>query len=163
MIDTAKKLGYQLVTVGDCLGDPPVNWYRDPATGEPKDARRASPPPPPPQRVPTTTTLSSSTSAPTPTRIPQTNFHLDPSPATSPGSGGQNSTASSSLSPTLSVPGSSTTAPGAISTTVPDVGGRRAVPPQNYFLASIFGHGGGNITPGLVLGWLGVWLFWVGV
>ncbi|KAK0609474.1 carbohydrate esterase family 4 protein, partial [Immersiella caudata] len=27
MIDTAKSLGYQLVTVGECLGDPPANWY----------------------------------------------------------------------------------------------------------------------------------------
>ncbi len=44
MIETARTLGYDLVTVGDCLGDPPVNWYRNPTTGQAKDARGASPP-----------------------------------------------------------------------------------------------------------------------
>jgi hypothetical protein len=27
MIDTAKDLGYKLVTLGECLGDPAKNWY----------------------------------------------------------------------------------------------------------------------------------------
>lgn len=27
MIDTAQELGYKLVTVGECLGDPEENWY----------------------------------------------------------------------------------------------------------------------------------------
>lgn len=45
MIDTARTLGYDLVTVGDCLGDPPANWYRNPATGQAKDARGAGAPP----------------------------------------------------------------------------------------------------------------------
>lgn len=45
MIDTARGLGYDLVTVGDCLGDPPANWYRDPVTGQARDARAAGPPP----------------------------------------------------------------------------------------------------------------------
>jgi len=35
MIDQARKLKYELVTLGDCLGDPPSNWYRDPVTGQP--------------------------------------------------------------------------------------------------------------------------------
>jgi hypothetical protein len=35
MIDNARKHGYQLVTVGECLGDPEENWYRDPLTGGP--------------------------------------------------------------------------------------------------------------------------------
>ncbi|KAK0702325.1 hypothetical protein B0H67DRAFT_595485 [Lasiosphaeris hirsuta] len=43
MIDKARALGYDLVTVGDCLGDPPANWYRDPATGEGRDARGVVP------------------------------------------------------------------------------------------------------------------------
>lgn len=31
MIREAEHWGYELVTVGDCLGDPPENWYRMPA------------------------------------------------------------------------------------------------------------------------------------
>ncbi|KAK8099720.1 uncharacterized protein PG998_012961 [Apiospora kogelbergensis] len=34
LIDTARGLGYQLVTMGACLGDPVENWYRNPATGQ---------------------------------------------------------------------------------------------------------------------------------
>ena len=29
MIDTLKQRGYKAVTVGECLGDPPENWYVD--------------------------------------------------------------------------------------------------------------------------------------
>jgi len=43
MIDQARKLGYQLTTLGDCLGDPPSNWYRDPVTGQPYNAANARP------------------------------------------------------------------------------------------------------------------------
>jgi hypothetical protein len=35
MIDQARNLKYQLVTLGECLGDPPSNWYRDPNNGQP--------------------------------------------------------------------------------------------------------------------------------
>jgi len=35
MIDKARQAGYKLVTVGDCLGDPKSNWYRDAKTGNP--------------------------------------------------------------------------------------------------------------------------------
>ncbi len=42
MIDQARKYNYQLVTVGECLGDPPANWYRDPSTGQPYGAAAAS-------------------------------------------------------------------------------------------------------------------------
>lgn len=35
MIDKARQSGYELVTVGECLGDPPGNWYRDAKTGQP--------------------------------------------------------------------------------------------------------------------------------
>lgn len=34
LIDTARQDGYQLVTMGECLGDPAGNWYRDPTTGQ---------------------------------------------------------------------------------------------------------------------------------
>jgi hypothetical protein len=33
MIDQAHKYGYELTTVGECLGDPLNNWYRDQTTG----------------------------------------------------------------------------------------------------------------------------------
>ena len=33
MIDEARDLGFQLVTVGECLGDSPKNWYRDANSG----------------------------------------------------------------------------------------------------------------------------------
>jgi len=34
MIDTIGGLGYKFATIGDCLGDPKENWYRDPTTGK---------------------------------------------------------------------------------------------------------------------------------
>lgn len=34
MIDTAYDEGYRLVTVGECLSDPRINWYRDSVTGQ---------------------------------------------------------------------------------------------------------------------------------
>ncbi|KAK8102208.1 hypothetical protein PG984_015354 [Apiospora sp. TS-2023a] len=34
LIDTARQYGYQLVTMGECLGDPAGNWYRNPTTGQ---------------------------------------------------------------------------------------------------------------------------------
>jgi cell division septation protein DedD len=33
MLDEGKSKGFQFVTVGECLGDAPGNWYRDPTTG----------------------------------------------------------------------------------------------------------------------------------
>jgi hypothetical protein len=34
MIDNLRKLGYTTALVGDCLQDPPINWYRNPLTGQ---------------------------------------------------------------------------------------------------------------------------------
>lgn len=34
MIDEGKEAGYRFVTVGECLGDPIRNWYRNPYNGE---------------------------------------------------------------------------------------------------------------------------------
>lgn len=33
MIEQARGAGFRLVTVGECMGDPEENWYRDPRTG----------------------------------------------------------------------------------------------------------------------------------
>jgi hypothetical protein len=35
MIAQLKALGYTTATMGECLNDPPENWYRDPASGQP--------------------------------------------------------------------------------------------------------------------------------
>jgi len=59
VIDEAKKRGYEFVTVGDCLGDHPNNWYRDPATGGPW----GGPPPTKPKAVTSSSTSSSSSSS----------------------------------------------------------------------------------------------------
>jgi hypothetical protein len=42
MIDQAVDAGYQLVTVGECLGDPQGYWYRNVETGEPVNPALAS-------------------------------------------------------------------------------------------------------------------------
>lgn len=43
MIEHARAAGFRLVTVGECMGDPEQNWYRDPTTGGPWTGRpRAS-------------------------------------------------------------------------------------------------------------------------
>jgi hypothetical protein len=34
MISNARQMGYQFTTVGECLGDPISNWYRNPVTGQ---------------------------------------------------------------------------------------------------------------------------------
>ena len=47
MIDLAKSHGFKLVPVGECLGDPAANWYRDPVTGGPKDITGGVVAPPP--------------------------------------------------------------------------------------------------------------------
>jgi hypothetical protein len=105
LIDQARSLGYRLVTLGECLGDPPANWYRDPRTGQPYGAAglnasiTSSPPQPSPSLssdVPSDTGASSSVSAslvgsssalvgPTPTPVPYVNFGAGTSPRDRPG------------------------------------------------------------------------------
>ncbi|KAK1832598.1 chitin deacetylase [Podospora conica] len=43
VIDEARKYNYEFVTVGECLGDPVNNWYRDPANGGPWGGPAAPP------------------------------------------------------------------------------------------------------------------------
>lgn len=43
MIDTIRAEGYEAVTVGDCLGDPAGNWYRNATSSAGVVARAASP------------------------------------------------------------------------------------------------------------------------
>ncbi|TLD08078.1 hypothetical protein PspLS_10577 [Pyricularia sp. CBS 133598] len=79
MIDTAKARGYKFVTMGECLGDPKENWYRDPTTGRAVAALGSSnnvkPPAPVSSSVSSTTagsTTAASTSASRPTSTPTT-------------------------------------------------------------------------------------------
>ncbi|WYZ42707.1 hypothetical protein EsH8_VI_000406 [Colletotrichum jinshuiense] len=55
MIDVAKEKGFSFTTLGECLGDPASNWYRDPKTGEPWSGTKEE------------TTTTSKTAAPTTT------------------------------------------------------------------------------------------------
>jgi hypothetical protein len=55
MLKEFTRRGFKMVTVGECVGDPPANWYRYPnataavlPTGKPSDAL----PPPPPRQPP---------------------------------------------------------------------------------------------------------------
>ena len=38
LIDWAQSKGHRLVTVGECLGDPPANWYRGVVTLPSRDS-----------------------------------------------------------------------------------------------------------------------------
>lgn len=42
MIDEARRLNYKLVTIGECMGDPKGNWYRDAATGQAYEPAKTS-------------------------------------------------------------------------------------------------------------------------
>ncbi|KAI0132879.1 hypothetical protein BJ170DRAFT_264509 [Xylariales sp. AK1849] len=61
MVDQAKKLGYELVTIGQCLGDPEENWYRDPSKGQPWASKAPAS---------STTTASAAISAASGTSVP---------------------------------------------------------------------------------------------
>ena len=43
MIEQARDAGFRLVTVGECMGDPEQNWYRDPRTGGPYSSASSKP------------------------------------------------------------------------------------------------------------------------
>ena len=60
MIDQARKYGYELTTMGDCLGDAPANWYRNVDTGLGWNGRPAPTNEP---QVPETTTSKAQTPA----------------------------------------------------------------------------------------------------
>ncbi len=67
MIKTMQDKGYKLVTLGECLGEPEANWYRDASTGRVASSSVFTPP------VATSTSASgsatSSGSAATPTAV----------------------------------------------------------------------------------------------
>ena len=44
MVDTARQRGYKLVTVGECLGDPKENWYRNAPKSESTTTTTRRPP-----------------------------------------------------------------------------------------------------------------------
>jgi hypothetical protein len=59
MLQHFQRKGFRMVTVGECVGDPPANWYRypnetAPVTGGGSGSVAAPPPPPPPTAAPPT-------------------------------------------------------------------------------------------------------------
>ncbi|GJC88871.1 chitin deacetylase ARB_04768 [Colletotrichum liriopes] len=64
MIDVAKEKGFEFTTVGECLGDPASNWYRDPKSGEPWGGKEEPKPTTTSKPVAPTTTSISATSTP---------------------------------------------------------------------------------------------------
>src|SRR3569833_3107 len=96
MIDESRKHKFEPVTLGECLGDPKNNWYRDSKTG----AELGGPAPKRPQ-VPAGDSGSASSSPSTP---PSTSLASGTVPSASPGnppksSGGSGSSSSSPASP----------------------------------------------------------------
>ncbi|KAK1756360.1 hypothetical protein QBC47DRAFT_185055 [Echria macrotheca] len=154
MIDMAREKGFEFVTVGECLGDPAGNWYRDPSTGAAKAA--GSGPATPPQRIETTSSSSVAPSTKSSSAEPSTSTSATVTPKPVPsgtdfGLGKNNnssrSSTSTSASPTLS---SSTSAPTSTSPAAGSAGSRVAV-----------GTGvlGGNVVLGLLLGFFGLLFF----
>ncbi|KAL8415224.1 hypothetical protein RB594_006168 [Gaeumannomyces avenae] len=101
MIEQAKAKGYQFVTMGDCLGDPAENWYRDPKSGQPFGGAK----PPAPSRA--------SSSAARPSSPPARNSSTSAPAAAMPTSGRATSSSATSSSsgarPTSAAAGFSTT------------------------------------------------------
>lgn len=151
MIDVAKGLGYELVTVGECLADPPANWYRDPATGGPKDIRGTSPQPTvqrPEDR--SSKTSSSSSSVVVPTTVSRPNFGAAAEHTSKPAS--TTSSAPDKTSTTSALPAQST------SPTSPPVPSTSASSASNADKATThLGLFGSNILLGLLLGAVGMW------
>jgi len=103
MIDQARSLGYRLTTLGECLGDPAVNWYRDPVTGEPYGASGLNTSATAPTSQPSSPDLTSSSTGPpasasvaasfsssalvepSPTPVPNVKFGAGTSPQDRPG------------------------------------------------------------------------------
>lgn len=54
MLDVGAEKGFKFVTLGECLGDPAANWYRD-DSGGPAGGKLSDPPKPKPSPTPTTT------------------------------------------------------------------------------------------------------------
>ncbi|KAK2031935.1 chitin deacetylase [Colletotrichum zoysiae] len=71
MIDVAKEKGFEFTTVGECLGDPASNWYRDPKSGEPSEGKEEPKPTTTSKSVAPTTSASASASASTTATAPE--------------------------------------------------------------------------------------------
>ena len=91
MIDQAREHKYELVTVGECLGDPPNNWYRDPKSGQ----QFGGPPLPSPKVIVASSLAMSSTSLPSSSTLQSVS-----STAESPSSAAASTRASTSTSST---------------------------------------------------------------
>jgi peptidoglycan/xylan/chitin deacetylase (PgdA/CDA1 family) len=115
MIDQARAKGYSFATLGECLGDPPANWYRDPTTGGP---RGASPPPPTTTSAPPPppTTTSTSSSAPPTTSTSTTSSSAAPTTTSSSASGSASTSGPARVTTSSTTRPTTTTAPPAVVT-----------------------------------------------
>ncbi|KAF2671736.1 glycoside hydrolase/deacetylase [Microthyrium microscopicum] len=80
MLSTFTQLGYKSVTVGECLGDDPANWYRTLGGGSLETSAPTQPPPAAPTAPPTaapTLAPTSSPVAPPPGTVPQSVVSVD--------------------------------------------------------------------------------------
>jgi peptidoglycan/xylan/chitin deacetylase (PgdA/CDA1 family) len=121
LIDEAKKNGYDLVTVGECLGDPPNNWYRDPATGGPRGGA-----PPTDNKTITSSSSSSSTKSASTTTTPSSSSKSDSSKSSSSSSKDASITTTTGTITTTPVqrpPAQSSTGPAAATSSTPPAQG----------------------------------------
>jgi hypothetical protein len=65
MIQTMQAKGYKLVTLGECLGEPEANWYRDASTGRVASSSVFTPPVATSTSATRSATSSGSTATPT--------------------------------------------------------------------------------------------------
>jgi peptidoglycan/xylan/chitin deacetylase (PgdA/CDA1 family) len=141
MIDQARQKGYEFTTLGECLGDPAANWYRDPKTGEPAGS---APKPDPPKPTPTTTSTTSSTTSTTSstptttsTSTTTTSSTLSTSTTSAPSTSKTVTPPVARVSPTKDVPSPSKTAPAPSTVTKSAAAGVGGV--GNTLLGALFG------------------------
>ncbi|KAL8408477.1 hypothetical protein RB594_007059 [Gaeumannomyces avenae] len=70
MIDEARRLNYNLVTIGECMGDPRGNWYRDVASGWAYDSEKTGPKGPQDNKASASQTASAGTAGTTAASAP---------------------------------------------------------------------------------------------
>lgn len=132
MIDQARAKGYKFVTVGECLGDPQENWYRNPVTGNPIGGGTNNNVKPPVVTTTMTTTIPYRTTA--------------ASSSTSSSSAGLTTTSNttsitnknSEVAAELAASSPTTTAPTPVSTTPAPTGGAVGRTSVGAFFGSVF-------------------------
>ncbi|TDZ34319.1 Chitin deacetylase [Colletotrichum spinosum] len=137
MIDVAREKGFEFTTIGDCLGDPSSNWYRDPKSGEPWSGAREEPKP---------TAISKPAAAPPTASAPASSSPAE-AKTTSTTAAAISSTESESAKPTAAAAATKTASEDDKDTETEKPGGATAVRPPS---ASATVDGGANVGLGPV-------------